>query len=98
MVAAEAAACGTPPMVARHSGLAEVAAGLAEEYPAARRDLLTFAPGDAGDLAVKLRTLLDLPPDEREDLGRAARRAAVRLWSWEGIAARLLAAGATASG
>ena len=98
MVAAEAAACGSLPLVARHSGLAEVAAGLAEEYPAARRDLVAFAPDDASDLAVKLRTLLALPPKEREELGRAARRAAVRLWSWEGIAARLLAAGTTASG
>jgi len=97
MVAAEAAACGSRPLVARHSGLAEVAAGLADEYPAARRDLVAFAPGDAGDLAVKLRTLLALSPDEREELGRAARRAAVRLWSWEGIAARLLAAGAPAA-
>ncbi|MBA3555419.1 MAG: glycosyltransferase family 4 protein [Gemmatimonadales bacterium] len=93
MVAAEAAACGSPPLVARHSGLAEVAAGLAEEYPALRRDLTAFAPGDAGDLAAKLRTLLALSPDERAELGRAARRAAVRLWSWERIAARLLAGG-----
>ncbi len=93
MVAAEAAACGSPPLVARHSGLAEVAAGLAQEYPVARRDLVAFEPDDAGDLAAKLRTLLALPPEEREELGRAARRAAVRLWSWEGIAARLLAAG-----
>lgn len=93
MVAAEAAACGSLPLVARHSGLAEVAAGLAQEYPVARRDLVAFEPGDAGDLAAKLRTLLALPPEERKELGRAARRAAVRLWSWEGIAVRLLAAG-----
>ena len=33
MVAAEAAAAGSPPLVARHSGLAEVAAGLEAEYP-----------------------------------------------------------------
>jgi len=98
MVAAEAAACGSLPLVAHHSGLAEVAAGLAEEYPVGRRHLVSFAPGDAGDLAVKLRTLLALPSEEREALGRAARRAAVGLWSWEGIAARLLAAGATTSG
>ena len=35
MVAAEAAAAGVPPLVADHSGLAEVAAGIAAEYPAA---------------------------------------------------------------
>ena len=33
MVAAEAAAAGVPPLVADHSGLAEVAAGIAAEYP-----------------------------------------------------------------
>src|SRR5204862_7069849 len=35
MVAAEAAAAGSPPLVARHSGLAEVAEGLEAEYPPA---------------------------------------------------------------
>lgn len=38
----------------------------------ARRDLVAFEPGDAGDLAVKLRTLLALSPYERAELGRAA--------------------------
>ena len=37
MVAAEAAAAGVPPLVADHSGLAEVAAGIAAEYPAGTR-------------------------------------------------------------
>ena len=37
MVAAEAAAAGCPPLVARHSGLAEVAAGLEAEYPPGSR-------------------------------------------------------------
>ena len=36
MVAAEAAATGCPPVVADHSGLAEVARGLEEEYPPGR--------------------------------------------------------------
>ena len=35
MVAAEAAAAGVPPLVAHHSGLAEIAAGLEEDYPRA---------------------------------------------------------------
>src|SRR5204862_6347765 len=42
MVAAEAAAAGSPPLVARHSGLAEVAAGLEEEYPERFRHLASF--------------------------------------------------------
>jgi glycosyltransferase involved in cell wall biosynthesis len=90
MVAAEAAAAGCPPLVARHSGLAEVAAGLEAEYPPERRGLAGFASGDAQDLAVKLRALLDLSPDERRRLGEAARRAVVERWSWGSVAERLL--------
>ncbi len=90
MVAAEAAAAGCPPVVARHSGLAEVAAGLELEYPPARRPLASFETGDARDLAEKLRTLLGLSAEEREALGAAARRAAISRWSWAGVSARLL--------
>lgn len=90
MVAAEAAAAGTPPLVARHSGLAEVAAGIEEEYPPERRDLVSFERGDAADLAVKLRALLTLEPAERRSLGEAARRAVVARWSWPSIAEQLL--------
>src|SRR5204862_5677176 len=46
MVAAEAAAAGSPPLVARHSGLAEDAAGLEEVYPSAQRHLASFEPGN----------------------------------------------------
>ena len=91
MVAAEAAAAGSPPLVARHSGLAEVAAGLEAEYPERLRHLASFETGDAGDLAAKLRELLALPDADREELRRAARRAVVERWSWAGVARRLLA-------
>jgi glycosyltransferase involved in cell wall biosynthesis len=91
MVAAEAASCGSPPLVARHSGLAAVALGLEAEYPSGRRHLAAFTPGDVDDLTRKLRAILALSPAERAELGAAARRAAVRLWSWEGVAASLLA-------
>ncbi len=90
MVAAEAAAAGTPPLVARHSGLAEVAAGIEAEYPPERRDLVSFERGDAADLAAKLRALLALEPAERRSLGAAARRAVVARWSWTTIADELL--------
>jgi glycosyltransferase involved in cell wall biosynthesis len=90
MVAAEAAAAGCPPLVARHSGLAEVAGGLEAEYPARHRELASFATTDEDDLADKLRQLLALAPKERAELGRAARRAAERLWSWPSVADRLL--------
>jgi glycosyltransferase involved in cell wall biosynthesis len=93
MVAAEAAACGSPPLVARHSGLAEVAAGLEAEYPAELRHLAAFRPGDPLDLAGNLAELLALGPADWRRLSEAARRAAVGRWSWERIAALILSAG-----
>ena len=93
MVAAEAAAAGCPPLVARHSGLAEVAEGLEAAYPPEVRELASFATGDAADLHGKLTALFALAPAEREALSAAARRAAVARWSWAGVAERLLALG-----
>jgi glycosyltransferase involved in cell wall biosynthesis len=90
MVAAEAAACGVPPLVARHSGLAEVAEGLEADYPEQQRHLASFESGDVEDLTAKLSELLALSQQEREELGAAARRAAVERWSWSGVARRLL--------
>jgi len=86
MVAAEAAAAGVPPLVARHSGLAEVAAGVEAEYPPELRDLASFTD----DLSEKLRRLLELPAETRRELGLAARRAVVERWSWSSVAGRLL--------
>src|SRR2546428_10779154 len=80
-----------PPRVRRHSGLAEVAAGLEAHYPAAQRHLTSFETGDTHDLAAKLRELLELPAGVRAALGGAARRAAVERWSWTIVATRLLA-------
>jgi glycosyltransferase involved in cell wall biosynthesis len=91
MVAAEAAAGGSLPLVARHSGLAEIATGLAEEYPSGHRALTSFATADAADLRQKLEALLALSEPERERLRRAARKAVVDRWSWAGVAERLLA-------
>jgi glycosyltransferase involved in cell wall biosynthesis len=93
MVAAEAAAAGCPPLVARHSGLAEVAEGLEEEYPPALRQLTSFATGDAADLRAKLTELLSLSVEERASIRSAARRAAVERWSWGSVADRLLELG-----
>ena len=93
MVAAESAAAGCPPLVARHSGLAEVAEGLEAEYPDALRDLSSFTSGDAADLRGKLARLLALDGAERDAIRAAARRAAVERWSWASVADRLLALG-----
>lgn len=90
MVAAEAAASGVPPLVARHSGLAEIAAGLEREYPERLRGLASFTSGGVADLRAKLEALLSLPAADREALGRAARWAAVSNWSWPAVAERLL--------
>jgi glycosyltransferase involved in cell wall biosynthesis len=90
MVAAEAAAAGSLPLVANHSGLAEIAAGVASEYPEAHRDLTSFSSGDAADLAGKLRRLLALTAGDRAELSEAARRAVIARWSWEGVSQRLL--------
>ena len=91
MVAAEAAACGCPPLVARHTGLAEVAAGLEAGYPAHLAHLAAFENGNVGELRSKLAELLELGAADREALRDAARRTVVERWSWAGVAARLLA-------
>jgi len=90
MVAAEAAASGVPPLVARHSGLAEVAEGIEAEYPPERRHLVAFENGNAADLTAKLRELLALEPDVRAALGAAARQAVIKRWSWSSVAEQLL--------
>ena len=90
MVAAEAAAGGSLPLVARHSGLAEIAAGLEQEYPQEHRALAAFATADAADLHRKLRALLELSEPQRARLEAAARKAVVDRWSWANVAERLL--------
>jgi glycosyltransferase involved in cell wall biosynthesis len=90
MVAAEAASAGVVPVVADHSGLAEVGAGIARELPAEHAGLVLFPTGDATALRERLQTLLALPPEERQALGLAARHAVERNWSWSRVAERLL--------
>jgi glycosyltransferase involved in cell wall biosynthesis len=83
MVAAEAAAGGSIPLVARHSGLAEIADALGS-------DLTSFENGDVADLTSKLQRLLELPPADRDELTRHARRVVEERWSWAHVADRLL--------
>jgi glycosyltransferase involved in cell wall biosynthesis len=90
MVAAEAAAAGVLPIVAEHSGLAEVAAGIAAALPPEWAHVVTFPTGDAAALRDRLRELLALPRAERRALGAAARRAVEQSWSWRRVAERLL--------
>jgi glycosyltransferase involved in cell wall biosynthesis len=90
MVAAEGAAAGALPLVARHSGLGEVAGAF--ETETGRPGLFSFEPGDGAVRAVAngLDRLLSLPAAEREDLRRALSGFIAREWSWEGAAARYL--------
>ncbi len=98
MVAAEAASCGCPPLVARHSGLAEVAAVLEAEYPKPLRHLASFRSGDVEDLADRLAAFLALPAQDWQALSAGARRAAERRWSWTNVARQILAVGVDGSG
>jgi glycosyltransferase involved in cell wall biosynthesis len=84
MIAAEAAACGVPPVVADHSGLAEVAAGLGEAAIA--------VDGGAAGYAAALHRMLELEPGKRRRLSATARRVAVERWSWGGVGERLIEA------
>ena len=75
MVAAEAAAAGCPPIVARHSGFAEVAAGLEAEYPPHLAHLASFDTGDAAGSRARLARAAALSAPDRAAIGRAARAA-----------------------
>jgi glycosyltransferase involved in cell wall biosynthesis len=92
MVAAEGAASGALPMVARHSGLAEVAGALETEV--GRPGLFSFDPGEGAvqRLAEGIDRLLSLPNDEREELRGAVSSFVATHWTWERTAAGLLAA------
>jgi glycosyltransferase involved in cell wall biosynthesis len=90
MVAAEAAASGTPPLVACHSGLATVAEGLEAYYPDGARSLASFESGSVDDLARALEAILGLATEERLAIEASARAAAVERWGWQSIAAALI--------
>jgi glycosyltransferase involved in cell wall biosynthesis len=94
MVAAEAAACGTLPISAEHSGLAEVSHTLAAALPAAAAGWLSFAlgPGAVRELAGKLVAWLEAPPDLRRETAVALAAVAHERYSWEGVARGVLAA------
>ena len=90
MVAAEAAAAGCPPVVSRHSGLAEVAAGLEEALPPGLAALVSSPSADADALRERLVALFALPAADRALLRATVREVAEQRWSWAGIARRLL--------
>ena len=91
MVAAEGAAAGALPLVARHSGLAEVADALEEHV--GRRHLFSFEPGVGAParIAHGIDRLIELPSGERNELRGAIRSFVIDAWSWRRTAMGLLA-------
>jgi glycosyltransferase involved in cell wall biosynthesis len=94
MVAAEAAATGAFPVVARHSGLAEVAHTLAAAVPSEARPWLTFDVGPAAvtQLADALSSWLAAPAELREGTRSGIVDATRERYSWDGVARSVIAA------
>jgi glycosyltransferase involved in cell wall biosynthesis len=90
MVAAEGASAGAFPLVARHSGLAEVAAAL--ESAIGRPGLLSFEPGPGAtaQLLLAMERILAIPAEERRELAAAGSAFVAREWTWERTVERLL--------
>jgi len=90
MVAIEGAATGALPLVARHSGLAEVASTL--EARAGRPGMFSFEPGFGAPrrIADAIDRLIAVPPEERIDLREAIASVSRREWTWDRTAERLL--------
>jgi glycosyltransferase involved in cell wall biosynthesis len=90
MVSAEGAAAGALPLVAHHSGLAEVAETL--EATVSRPGLFSYQPGPEAAEAIRggIRRILELPASERAGLRRAVSAFVTSRWTWENTAARLL--------
>jgi glycosyltransferase involved in cell wall biosynthesis len=94
MVAAEAAACGALPIVAGHSGMAEVALALADAVPPEVRPWLTFdvGPHAVTQLAEGLAAWLEAPADVRAVTRAAIVGVARARYSWDGVARTAIAA------
>jgi len=94
MVAAEAAACGALPIVAAHSGLAEVSATLAPALDSRLRHLLSFPLGASAvtELAERLIEWLLLPRETRLSEAAALSDLARARYGWEGVARGAIAA------
>jgi glycosyltransferase involved in cell wall biosynthesis len=95
MVAIEGAAAGALPLVARHSGLAEVAAAL--EGAVGRPGLFSYrpGPGSAHRIAEGIRALLSIDRTERLHLRRRVSSFARAEWTWARSADRLLSVAAS---
>lgn len=95
MVAAEAAACGVPPICAGHSGLLEVAQRLERNLSGVAASILTFRVTDSAveQIAARIRTAFGLSDFRRTDLSVRLVQTTVEEFSWDGVARNLVAAG-----
>ena len=96
MVAAEAAASGALPVSAAHSGMAEVVAALASVVSPEIARLLSFPHTDdpVRGIASRLTDWLSLPSRERREIGARLSERIAELWSWDSVAAGVIAASA----
>jgi glycosyltransferase involved in cell wall biosynthesis len=94
MVAAEAAACGALPLVADHSGMAEVARTLGAAAPPEAVPWLTFTvgPDAVTEIAADLTAWLAAPDDLRAATCEAIVTATREHYSWDGVARSVIAA------
>src|SRR3954454_9462683 len=94
MVAAEAAACGTLPLSAAHSGMAEVTAVLAPALEEELRPLLSFEVGPRAveEIAAKLVRWLTLDDASRERAAAALAERAAAHFGWESVARGVVSA------
>lgn len=94
MVAAEAAACGVPPVSAAHSGMQEVSRALADAVGPELAPLLSFPVGrnSITDMAERVNGWLKVGIVDRRAAGRALSERVSELWSWEGVANGVIAA------
>jgi glycosyltransferase involved in cell wall biosynthesis len=90
MVAVEGAASGALPLVARHSGLAEIAEIIEREVD--RPHVFSFEPGAGSPQAIAdgLDALLGMPTGDRAELTERVATFAGRRWSWRATARALL--------
>ncbi|MGB1583329.1 MAG: glycosyltransferase [Solirubrobacterales bacterium] len=88
MVAAEAAACGVPPISANHSGLAEVTEQLEENLSGASGALLSFDVNDhaVDRMASRISGVFGLGLDERRELAARLVATAAQRFSWASVA------------
>jgi glycosyltransferase involved in cell wall biosynthesis len=95
MVAAEAAACGALPISAAHSGLAEVTRTLAAAVGDEVAPLLSFGVGPRAveDLADRITGWLRVEGAHRHRARAALVATARERFSWDGVAAGVVAAG-----